>query len=139
MKFWDMMFLQEDKTKVINDNSDIFSSCKCGSRFHKFFRNVTTTLRTRLTQKKVPSTRHSKTKRKRFSFNPKSPVTCCSPCSPGSTSSSSQEPASPPVTPVFLYDTNVPGLPYRSPTYYPTNLERAQVRHYVENNASYEV
>ena len=46
--------LDEDKSKVINDNSDIFSSCKCGSSFHKFFRYVNTTLKTRLTQKKFP-------------------------------------------------------------------------------------
>ena len=29
---------------------------------------------------------------------------------------------------VFLFDTNVPGLPYRSPTTNPTNLELVQVR-----------
>ena len=44
--------MEEDKSSVINDNSDIFSSCKCGSSFHKFDRYVETTLRTRLTQKK---------------------------------------------------------------------------------------
>ena len=29
--------IKTNKAQVINDNSDIFSSCKCGSRFHKFF------------------------------------------------------------------------------------------------------
>ena len=124
--------IQDDKSMVINDNSDIFSSCKCGSRFHKFSRNVTTTLRTRLTQKKVPSSRSRyKSNRKRTSSSPKSP-TLCPPCSPGATSVST-EPASPQSDAgVFLYDTNVPGLPYRSPTAHPTNLERAQVRAYVD-------
>ena len=130
---------QEDKSSVINDNSDIFSSCKCRSRFHKFFRNVETTLRTRLTQKKVPSVRRSKMKRKgkQFFGSPKSPV-LCQPVSPGMMPVSSPEPASPPVTPV-LFDTNVPGLPPRSPTMYPTNLELAQVRHFIENQPVFEV
>jgi hypothetical protein len=35
------------------------------------------------------------------------------------------EPASP-MTPFFLIDTNVPGLPYRLPSAYPTQLELAQ-------------
>ena len=34
-------------------------------------------------------------------------------------------------TSCFLYDTNVPGLPYRSPTPNPTNLELAWVREYL--------
>ena len=29
--------IKENKALVINNNSDIFSSCKCGARFHKFF------------------------------------------------------------------------------------------------------
>ena len=62
--------MKPDKQMVINDNSDLFNSCKCGSQFHKFFRNVTTTtLRTRSTQKKVKSSRRAKyQKSKRFSF-----------------------------------------------------------------------
>ena len=44
---------REDKNKIINDNSDIFSSCKCKCRFHKFGRYLhVETLRTRLPQKK---------------------------------------------------------------------------------------
>ena len=116
-----------NKSKVMNDNSDIFSSCKCGTKFHKFLRNVTTkTLMTRLTQKEVPSGRSSKTKRKnkRFSFN-----NLCQPCTPR-VAPVSPEPASPPVTPVFLYDRNIPGFPYRSPTAQLTNLERAQLEHF---------
>ena len=41
-----------NQSETINDNSDIFSSCKCNSRFHKFSREVTPTLMKRLTQKK---------------------------------------------------------------------------------------
>mmetsp|Transcript_19425 Transcript_19425/g.40981 ORF Transcript_19425/g.40981 Transcript_19425/m.40981 type:complete len:240 (-) Transcript_19425:181-900(-) len=102
-----------DKTKIINDNSDIFSSCKCGSAFHKFIRKITTTLRTRSTQKKVNSTRQSKPNRSRFSFSesfPPTPTTNniqCQPCSTstaGSTSTSlTEEPASLTETPVFYH------------------------------------
>ena len=57
-------------------------------RFHKFFRTGSMTLRTRLTQIKVPSTSHSKQKRFRFSFDntklnspsSKSSTSLCSPC-----------------------------------------------------------
>ena len=121
--------MQQDKNKVINDNSDIYSSC--GSRFHKFGRTLEPeTLRKRMTQKKVPSTRHSKQKRNRFSFDldPQGSPVHCIPCTP-TAAPVTPEPASPQATPVFLY-TNVPDLPYRSPTTNPTNLELAQVRAY---------
>ena len=59
--------MEAENTKVINDNSDIFSSCKCGSKFHKFFQNVTTILRTRLKQKKVNSSRRAKHQRSKGS------------------------------------------------------------------------
>ena len=78
--------MRTDKSKVINDNSDIFAPCKCKSKFHKFSHNDPT-LTTRKTQKKVPtSTRHSKQKRSRFSFGSNSPLSkqspvLCSPCS----------------------------------------------------------
>ena len=45
-----------NRSEIINDNSDIFSSCKCNSRFHKFSRQVTPILKKRLTQKKANST-----------------------------------------------------------------------------------
>ena len=32
-----LLQLATDKRNVINDNSDVFSSCKYGSQFHKFF------------------------------------------------------------------------------------------------------
>ena len=32
--------LATDKHKVINDNSDIYSSCKYGGQFHKYFHIV---------------------------------------------------------------------------------------------------
>ena len=119
---------REDKNKIINDNSDIFSSCKCKCRFHKFGRYLhVETLRTRLPQKKVNSTRHSKQQRKRFSFS--SPRVCL----PTNTEAPiTPEPASP-QTPVFLIDTNVPGLPYRSPSANPTQLELAQLQEYRES------
>ena len=105
--------MDEDQGLVINDNSDIFSSCKCGSQFHKFFRNVTTTLRTRSSQKKVNSCNRTKQKRKnrRFSFSIANTPTIhtpqCQPCnSAGSASASSYgESASPCVTPVFYSTT----------------------------------
>ena len=122
---------RNEKTKIMNDNSDIYSSCKCMSRFHTFTRTISPTLKTRLAQKKVNSTRHSKTKRSRFSFNLKSPRLSRSSTSP----ILSQDPESPfneslPMTPRIKIDTNVPGLPYRSPSIYPSNLERAQYNQY---------
>ena len=39
----------------------------------------------------------------------------------------------------FLFDTNVPGLPYRTFTANPTNLERAQVQHFLENQPIFDV
>jgi hypothetical protein len=68
-----------DKSKIMNDNSDIYSSCKCKGRFHRFGRKLhIETPRTRSPQKKVNSTRSSKPRRARFSFNlssPEAPVT----------------------------------------------------------------
>ena len=124
--------LKESKSKVINDNSDIYSSCKCGSRFHKFTsRTITPTLRTRLTQKKVPSARKSKQLRTRRNKKRTSnmnlfasPRQISTPRRPLTPESTFQTP-----TP-RLIDTNVPGLPYRSPSYYPTNLEIAQFQQY---------
>ena len=117
-----------DKSKIMNDNSDIYSSCKCKGRFHRFGRKLhIETLRTRSPQKKVNSTRSSKPRRARFSFNLSSPRYCQptneeAPVTP--------EPASPQETPVFLIDTNVPGLPWRPPSANPSNLELAQLQEY---------
>ena len=116
--------MQQDKNKVINDNSDIYSSCKCGSRFHKFGRILEPeTLRKRMTQKKVPSTRHSKQKRNRFSFDldPQGSPVHCIPCTP-TAAPVTPEPASPQATPVFLIlmflasltDLQLPTLPTSS-------------------------
>ena len=107
--------MDEDQGLVINDNSDIFSSCKCGSQFHKFFRNVTTTLRTRSSQKKVNSCNRTKQKRKnrRFSFSIANTPTIhtpqCQPCNSAESASASSygEPASPCVTPVFYSTTQI--------------------------------
>ena len=128
-----------DKRMVINDNSDLFNSCKCGSQFHKFFRNVTTTtLRTRSTQKKVKSSRGAKhQKSKRFSFEnistPTIQTPTCLPChtARSTSSSSSAESASPQcVTPVFLFD-NANSL-------HP-NLDRAQALDYLARQPVFEI
>ena len=119
--------MKADKHKIINDNSDIFGRCSCKCRFHKFFWNDST-LRMHLMQKKVPSTRHSKLPRARqiFTFDHSSiSSTECSPCNSEAPTPASSEDAG-----VFLFDTNVPGLPFRSPTANPSNLELAQVQHY---------
>ena len=112
-----------NRSKIINENSDIFSSCKCNSRVHKFSYTVTPALKKNLTQKKSNSTRHSKQKRKkRFSFKLTSPRTC-TPVSPVSPDMSIISPdislMSPPTgRPPTFYDTNISlsGFPCRSPT-----------------------
>ena len=125
--------LKTNKHLVINDNSDIYSSCKCGSRCHKFNRTITTTLRTRSTQKKAPLKRKSKLKRRRTSRTkmPETPNTnqYCQAITPESATSQFTQIRSSQLTPIH-YDTNVPGLPYRSPSYIPTNLELAQFATY---------
>jgi hypothetical protein len=120
-----------DKSKIMNDNSDIYSSCKCKGRFHKFGRYLhIDTLRTRTPQKKVSSTRASKPKRNRFSFNLSSPRFC----HPASEEAPvTPEPASPQEPSVFLIDTNVPGLPWRAPSANPSNLELTQLQQYRES------
>ena len=139
-----------DRKNVVNDNSEIFGACKCWGRFHKFTRrqNKDTTLRKRLTRKKVTSTRKSKQKRRkssRLSCTPAPPTTpSCSCKSPNHLMRTpiTPESASPQRTPVFLIDTNVPGLPYRSPSANPTNLELDQLGTYHErlaNESPYEV
>ena len=115
---------RSDKSKSINDNSDIYSSCKCGSKFNKFARTITTTLKMCLTQKKSPSNRSSKTKCSRRiatprTLNPKALTKRATP-------SPEQETPWSPATPAQLIDTNVPGLPYRSPSANPANIERLQ-------------
>ena len=130
--------LKEDKSKVINDNSDIYSSCKCGSRFHKFTsRTITPTQTTRSTQKKVPSARKSKQKRnnrrksRRMSITPinlTSPTPFTTPSSRAVTPDSTFQTTTP-----RLIDTNVPGLPFRSPSINPTNLHLAQYAQYQAN------
>ena len=120
-----------NKSKVMNDNSDIFSSCKCGTKFHKFLRKVTMTLMAYLTQKEVTAGRSSKTKRKnkRFSFD-----TLCQPCTPKMVPVF-PEPASLPVTPIFymIEIWNILTFPYISPTAQLTNLKWAQLEHHKPN------
>ena len=100
---------QTERNMTINDNSDIYSSCKCGGSFHKFSRIVNNdmTLMKHVLQKKVNSKRLSKPKRKKRTtpiiVSPQTPQICL-PCDPARSTSSSttEESASPyPVTPVF--------------------------------------
>ena len=119
---------QADKAMIINDNSDIYSSCKYGSKFHRFSRTITTSLKTRMTQKKSKSTKKLKNNHpscRHFKGTPKKnrhsggdfigpePETPCTPCSPAQ-----------------LIDTNLPGLWYHTPSVNPTDLERAQYSQY---------
>jgi hypothetical protein len=69
---------RSDKLKIMNDNSDIYSSCKCKGRFHRFGRKINIeTLRSCSSQKKVNSTLPSQEpRRNRFSFNLSSPRYC---------------------------------------------------------------
>ena len=93
-------------------------------------------------QKKVPSTRHSKQQRQRFTFDDcETNQVLCQPCNISGVTPGTPEPASPCVTPVFLplIDTNVPGLPYRFPSANPTNLELAQLDHFRRNRLVVEV
>ena len=126
--------MKEDQSKDINDNSDIFSSCKCKSRFHKFSRKIEPALRTRLTQKKVRnSSRKSRLKRLSLNLQVDTANNLCSPCSldPGTPNTLFGEfPESPQTQPEPI-DTNCPGiLPYRSPSANPTRLELAQRAQY---------
>jgi len=147
--------MRTDRSKIMNDNSDIYASCKCASRFHKFRRIDCKTLRTRITQKKVTSTRHSKQRRSRFSFSntklnspsSKSSTSICSPCNsraspPPPTTPVTPEPASPPNE-GFLIDVNL--FDYQpevspKPLEQLTNLERDQLRsHYELESRVYDV
>ena len=118
-----------DRSKVMNENSDIYSSCKCGGRFHKFVRSITTTLTTRMTQKKSKSSRKKSKKKSRRSF-PKtsrqsSPQSECSLCY-----SSGMETLCTQCNPTQLFDNKVPGLSYRTLSANPARLEVAQYDQY---------
>jgi hypothetical protein len=121
---------RSDKSKIMNHNSEIFGTCKCNPRFHQFYRELTVeTLKTHMTQKKVTSTRR---KSQQFTFSPSPQKSHKKPCYLHEATPVTPEPASPLAAPVIFYDTNVPGLPHRSPTPNPTNLELAQVQHYLQ-------
>ena len=110
--------MRADPSKIINDNSDICASCKCRSRFHKFNR-IEPTLRKRMTQKKVSSNRKSKQNRRKRVSNISS-LKYCQPVTPSTPVTPEAE--TPPPTPLPV-DTNIPGLPYESPTLHPTRLQ----------------
>ena len=140
--------MRTDRSKIMNDNSDIYASCKCASRFHKLFSRIDCkTLRTRITQKKVTSTRHSKQRRSRFSFgntkpnspSSKSSTSICSPCNsraspPPPETPVTPEPASPPNegflinVNLFDYQPEVSPVPLEQLT----NLERDQLASHFE-------
>ena len=56
-----LLCFRANKAMIINNNSSIYSSCKCGSKFHRFSRTITTSLKTRMTQKKSKATKNRKT------------------------------------------------------------------------------
>ena len=82
---------------------------------------------------KAPSNRKSKLKRRRTSRTkmPATPDTnqYCLAITPESATSQLTQIQSSQLTPI-CYDINVPGLPYRSPSYHATNLELAQFAQY---------
>jgi len=115
-----MKALRDDKHKVINENDDIYAACKCSTRFHKFAHIDSDALRTRLTQKKVTPKRKSKK-----ACGHRKPVP--------PTGQENRQQTTPELvrlleSPNRLIDTNVPGLPYRSPCEHPSNLHLAQRR-----------
>ena len=107
--------VKANKHQVINDNSDIYSSYRYGSRLHKFNRTITPTSRTRSAQKKTLQLGNR-------DKNIGEPVTLlCQP--PLQTNTVNHQ------TPI-RFDRNISGLPYRSPSYHPTKLELAQFAQY---------
>jgi hypothetical protein len=134
--------MRTNRSKVINDNSDIYASCKCRSRLHKFNRMLEPTLRRRLTPKKVSSNRRSKQKRNRRkkSINisiDTSPVILCQPVTPTTPNTPiTPEPETPPPTPP-LFDPNIPGIiPYETPTHYPSRLQVRRIQEWNEIQSS---
>ena len=122
--------MRASPSKIINDNSDIYASCKCRSRFHKFSR-IESTLRTRMTQKKVSSNRQSKQKRSRTRVSINSLL--CQPVTPSTPNTpTTPEPETPPPTPTILFDPNIPGLPYEEPTLYPSRLQVGRLQQWNE-------
>ena len=96
-----------NRNKIINDNSDIFSSCKCMSNFHKFFQTVNISgTEDASNAEKSQCIPIGKVSKKRFSFSGVSLQTpSCRPVTPIGLASSSQteETASPNlVTPFFI-------------------------------------
>ena len=129
---------QDGRKQLINDNSDIFSSCKCEAKFHKFIRevNLQEALKTRSTQKKVNSSRLPKQKRKknpkRFScseYSTQKPI--CQPCN--SVEYWCRRLVSSQLMTPFFDLTPMPGttlLQSHSPQHIPQNIELAQVQEY---------
>eukprot|EP00984_Skeletonema_dohrnii_P010737 scaffold4213_cov78-Skeletonema_dohrnii-CCMP3373.AAC.1 len=109
-----MKALRDDKHKVINENDDIYAACKCSTRFHKFA--------------------HIDSKSKKACGHRK-------PAPPAGQENHQQ--TTPELvrlleSPTRLIDTNVPGLPYRSPCEHPSNLHLAQRRQWDVEQATQE-
>lgn len=121
--------LRKNKYKVINDNSDIYSPCKCSSKFHKFKHDSTMALRTRLTQNEVTPNKRSKKKNRKHSKLATPNASSSKPVTP---ESGELFPESPPE----LIDTNVPWAPYRTPCANPPRLHLEQRREWDRHVAS---
>ena len=134
-----------NRSKIMNDNSDIYSACKCGGKFHQFIRSDTkNTDEAPDAGKSHKSKRKSRIKRSRFSFDSikqnvkkkdwsarkrtslKKGRHARVRISPNS--SIEMEPIRTPDT--RLIDTNVPFAPYGRPSTNPSNLHLAQYLQY---------
>lgn len=131
-----MKAIRDDKHKVINENDDIYASCKCSTRFHEFTNIHSLALKTRLTQKKVTPKRKGRST-SRISSSSSSKRKCTRRVSPTSPSTNNRQTTPESVSPIPLIDTNVPWEPYRSPSANPSNLQLAQRRAYEENLQSF--
>ena len=59
-----------DRSRIMNGSSDIYSSCKCGAKFHKFIRPENKDTDEALAAKKSHKSKRSlETKRSRFSVD----------------------------------------------------------------------
>ena len=115
-------------TKSLN-TSDIYSPCKCSSKFHKFKHDSTMALRTRLTQNEVTPNKRSKKKNRKHSKLATPNASSSKPVTP---ESGELFPESPPE----LIDTNVPWAPYRTPCANPPRLHLEQRKEWDRHVAS---
>ena len=105
-----MQAMCDDKYKVINENDDIYASCKCSTRFHEFTHIHSHALKTRLTQKKVTPKRKGR-RTSSSSSSSSSKRKCTRHVSPTSPSTDNCQTTPESVSPIPLIDTNVPWEP----------------------------